>query len=181
MEKRKRKLEKVVENHEVKIKEQKEIIKKLNDSEEKFRFLFENAPDAYFLYDISGIFIDANNAAEELVGYKKEELIAKNMFDLKLLPADQSPGLTDFNLIRKDDGHVFVEIKSLIVKMKDKNVVLSIAHDITKHKKTEKEIERKTEELEKFNRLAIGREFRIIELKNKIKELEGKLNKNGKA
>jgi methyl-accepting chemotaxis protein len=37
------------------------------------------------------------------------------------------------------------------------------------------ELEQTNEDLEKFNRLAVGREIRMIELKKRIKELEGKL------
>lgn len=41
-----------------------------------------------------------------------------------------------------------------------------------------KELQEKMQELEKFNKLAVGREMKMIELKEKIKELEEKLNKD---
>lgn len=44
-----------------------------------------------------------------------------------------------------------------------------------KVKKRTKELEQKNEELARFNRLAVGRELRMVELKKKIEELEGKL------
>ncbi len=40
------------------------------------------------------------------------------------------------------------------------------------------ELEEKNKELERYNNLFVGREFRIKELKDKLKELESKLNKN---
>jgi len=44
-------------------------------------------------------------------------------------------------------------------------------------KRRTKEIESKVYELEKFNRITIGRELRMVELKKRIKELEEKLKK----
>ncbi|MCD4793670.1 MAG: hypothetical protein K8R54_10575 [Bacteroidales bacterium] len=42
-------------------------------------------------------------------------------------------------------------------------------------KERTKELEKKNKDLEEFNELFIGREFRIKELKDKVKELECKL------
>ena len=50
-----------------------------------------------------------------------------------------------------------------------------IIQDITDIKKVEEELKKKLEELEKFHKLTIGRELQMIELKKRIKELEGKL------
>lgn len=40
-------------------------------------------------------------------------------------------------------------------------------------KKKEEELERKNKELRKINKLMVGREERMVELKEKIKQLEG--------
>ena len=44
--------------------------------------------------------------------------------------------------------------------------------DLTEIKKKEEELQEKMEELEKFNRLAVGRELKMIELKEEIKKLK---------
>ncbi|MFH1642322.1 MAG: PAS domain S-box protein [Nanoarchaeota archaeon] len=50
---------------------------------------------------------------------------------------------------------------------------VGVAFDnITDRIKTEEALKKRTQELEKFNRLAVGRELKMIELKKRIKELE---------
>jgi PAS domain-containing protein len=56
------------------LKRQKSMLASLEKSEEKFRVLFEFAPDAYYLSNLEGTLIDGNRTAEELLGYKKGSL-----------------------------------------------------------------------------------------------------------
>lgn len=174
------------------VTDRKQMEEELKNSEERLKVIFEHAPDAYFLYNLKGNLIDGNKAAEELIGYKKEELIGKNIMRSGLLSLDQIPkvvrllaehvlgkatGPNEFVLIRKDRTRVSTEIMATLVKVKGKNLVLGIARDITERKKTEEELKKKNEELERFNKLAVGREIKMIELKKKIKELQEKLNR----
>ena len=124
-------------------------------SEERFRVLFEYAPDAYYLNDLTGTFVDGNKAAEEMTGYKKEEMIGKNFLRLNLLPPRQIPraaallaknvlglptGPDELTLNRKDGQQVTVEIRTFPVKIGNQALVLGIARDITKRKRAEKEL-----------------------------------------
>ena len=63
----------------------------------------------------------------------------------------------------------------------NKKAIMEIFKDITDQKKVEEEKEKlanelqeRVTELEKFQKITIGRELRMIELKNKIKKLEQK-------
>ncbi|MCD6495828.1 MAG: PAS domain S-box protein [Candidatus Aenigmarchaeota archaeon] len=57
--------------------------------------------------------------------------------------------------------------------------ILSSGEDITEKKRAEEALKKKTSELERFNRLAVGRELRMIELKRRIVELEKELAAGG--
>ncbi len=139
-----------------------EMEKKLKESEERFETLFEYAPDAYFLSDLKGHFIDGNRVAELLSGYKRDELIGMNF--LKLLSPDQIIGVgkllaknaagkptgpDEFILKRKDGQFIPVEIRTVPVNIDSKTVVLGIARDITVRKRYEEELKKKTVDLNK--------------------------------
>lgn len=47
----------------------------------------------------------------------------------------------------------------------------SIQRDITAQKQAERQLKKNVAELEQFNRLAVGRELRMIELKRQVNEM----------
>ncbi len=127
----------------------------LRYSEERLKILFESAPDAIYLNDLKGNFIEGNKTAEKMMGYKREELIGKNMLNLKLIPKNQMgrvPKLLarnvlgyptspdEFTLKRKDGSSISVEIRSYPVKIRDEILVLGIARDITERKEVHRRI-----------------------------------------
>ena len=124
----------------------------LKNSEDRLRILFENAPDAIYINDLKGTFIDGNKAAQSLIGFKKAELIGKSFLTLKLLSAKQIPkaagllsknllgqttGPDEFILNRPDGSRIPVDIRTHPVKIKNRTVVLGIARDISERKKAE--------------------------------------------
>ena len=50
-----------------------------------------------------------------------------------------------------------------------------MVHDVTEQKKAEKNLKEKIEELERYKKVTVDRELKMIELKKKIEELEGRL------
>jgi len=134
------------------ITERKQAEEELKNSEERLKILFEYAPDAYYLSDLKGTFIDGNKAAEKIVGYTREELIGKNFLKLSLLDEGQlikaskllaknaigkPSGPDEFTLKAKDGSKVYVEINTIPIKIKEQPLVLGIAHDITDRKKAD--------------------------------------------
>ncbi len=137
------------------VTERKRAEESAERSEERFRVLFEYAPDAYYLNDLTGTFVDGNKAAEEMTGYKKEEMIGKNFLRLNLLPPMQIPraaallaknvlgrptGPDELTLNRKDGQQVTVEIRTFPIKIGNQALVLGIARDVTERKRTEREL-----------------------------------------
>jgi PAS domain S-box-containing protein len=120
----------------------------LKNSEERLRVLFDLAPDGCYMCDLRGRFVDANRAAEEITGYRKEELLGKSLLDpsMGLLPARQVPkaaallatnalekpaGPDEFVLNRKDGTQVTVEVRTFPMRIDGQRLVMGIARDVS--------------------------------------------------
>jgi len=129
-------------------------------SEERFRTLFLRAPDAYFLIDLEGIFLDGNLAAEKLAGAPKEQLVGKNYLklallserDLKLAAQNLSEnrlgkptGPTQYTVRRADGTLVPVEVSTHPMTIDGKPSVLSIARDISTRVEATRKVKRALE------------------------------------
>ncbi len=60
------------------------------------------------------------------------------------------------------------------VEIEGRMVLQATVRDIGKQKKAEEELNTKLAEFERMNKVMIGRELKMVELKSKIKRLEGK-------
>jgi PAS domain S-box-containing protein/putative nucleotidyltransferase with HDIG domain len=151
------------------------------ESDDLLKVLFEYAPDAYYLGDTKGRFLNGNKAAETLVGYRREELIGKSFVDLDLLPGGQlvkaikllamnamrlRTGPDEFTLRRKDGSRVSVEILTRPVKVKGKTVVLGIARDITERKKSQELLDANVQKLIKSREAVIQAIASIVEMRD---------------
>jgi PAS domain S-box-containing protein len=128
----------------------KETEKKLREGEERYHALFDRSLDLVYLHDFEGNFIDANNAALNLLGYKKQEILSLNF--ASLLPEEQMAKalqtlqelkktgaqreVTEFRLKRKDGDFVDVETKASVIYRDGKPYAIQgIRRDITERKK----------------------------------------------
>lgn len=162
----------------------------LKNLEEKFDVLFESASDGYYLNDLDGNFIDGNKAAEDIVGYRREELIGKNMLSSSLLSASQVPMVTailnrnvrgqatgphELTLNRRDGKQVEVEVSTFPIKIKNTTVVLGSLRDITQRKAAERELNEYREHLEEL----VGE--RTLKLREMNEQLQKEINERKAA
>ena len=149
------------------ITERKKMEEALKKSEEKYRKQFEEAMDAIFVADAeTGIIIDCNRAASELVGREKSELVGKHQRILH--PPEKTEGrfTRTFKQHLKDkEGQVLetqvitkkgeikeVAIKANLFEIRGKKLLQGIFRDITERKKTEKARKHFEERLSALNR-----------------------------
>jgi len=116
----------------------------------------------------------------------KKEVEGKNNF--KLYPREQAEAYLkdDLEVIESGKPKLFIEepwetaegkkwVSACKIPYVDEkgNIIgiIGIATDITKHKQAEKELQKKMSDLERFNKLTVDREIRMIELKSEVNKL----------
>ncbi|MCX8154066.1 MAG: PAS domain S-box protein [Candidatus Bathyarchaeota archaeon] len=131
------------------ITKQKRIEHALKESEEKYRALFEESLDAIFVAEAeTGILVDCNRAATELVGRSRSELIG--MHQRLLHPPESIEGeySKTFMLHRRGGGFTVedqivtkngeikdVSIKANLIEAGGKKLLFGVFRDITESKK----------------------------------------------
>ncbi len=138
------------------ITERKRLEESLRKSEEKYRKQFDEVMDAIFVADVeTGILIDCNRAACELVGWEKAELVGKPQRDLH--PPEKTEGefsRTFKQHLKEKEGQILetqvitkkgeikdVAIKANLFELTGRKVLQGSFRDITKQKKTERELQ----------------------------------------
>ena len=160
----------------------------LRESEERFRAVIRAATDAIVGGNDEGEIVFFNPAAEATFGYQRDDILGKPIWHL--MPEQyrdaHKKGLERYRLTgqahvigktvelegRRKDGTEFpLELSLSTWETPEGRFYTGIIRDITERKKNEEEQARSTAELERFNRLAVGREQRMIELKREVNEL----------
>ena len=146
------------------ITERKRMEQSLQESEAKFRTLFESASDALFIIDMDGTILDVNAVAYERLGYTKAELLSLHLSQLDhpsyaaILP-ERMERMKQYGRIaiesahvRKDGSVMPVEINAGTMELNGKKVIFSVIRDITERKQAEQNLLEKTKQLEDLSR-----------------------------
>lgn len=132
---------------------------RLKESEEKYRRLIDSAYDAIFVADCdSGVLIDANKAAEKLIGRPLEKIIG--MHQSKLHPAEEATYYRQLfgEAVNKGTGVFYdlfvsdvrgklipVDVSVNVVELGGKKLIQGVFRDMSDYKKSERALKKSEE------------------------------------
>jgi len=171
------------------ITERKDMEQTLVASERKYRELIDTANSIIIRWDRQGIIHFINEHGARLLGYEAKELLGREASCL--VPPSESNGVDIASLVqnildhperfgsntnenlKKDGTRIWFAWTNRAITDEDGKVreILAVGNDITSLKIAEDALRESNEELSRFNRAAIGRELRMIELKKEINSL----------
>lgn len=127
------------------ITSRKQMEEELTVSEQRYRLLFDTSPDAIFLLNGQGKFVNFNKVAESRYGYSKEELASMTASDLaipefkpmasqKVKAALDTGANFEWQHMCKDGTKLDVEINAQPIKLGDECYIIANVRDITARK-----------------------------------------------
>lgn len=170
---------------ELAIKREKELVEDLSVLEGYIAALWEVLPIPVCVVNGAFIVLEAGNFFFNLFSFNREEIIGESLsiifqnyqdFEKIKNILEREGKVTNYEAIlkTKDSIEIIVFISAVLRKKQEieeepDGYIFSFA-DITSLKKAQQELKEKVIALEKFEKLVVGRELKMIELKNKLKE-----------
>ena len=164
--------------------------KELHENEDKFQAISRTTGEAIFMMDKNDEIVFWNLASEKIFGYTSEEAIGSK-FHTMIVSADQQSSYQKiFNLLTtmqdtdtteqrmqmvmsKKTGEILnINLSISAISVKEKWHAVAIAQDVTEQTKLKEDHELHVLELERINQLMIGRELKMIELKEQLKKFD---------
>jgi len=147
----KHKMERELKDRERRLNEAEKLILKqqVEESQERYRDLFENAQDIIYVLDSESNFIKINKIGIELLGCTKEEAIGSNISrwvtpeSLRIIDERRKKSLsgekvtpTDIiEIVGKNNEHRWTEIRTRVIRSEDRGIEIhGIARDITENR-----------------------------------------------
>jgi two-component system, cell cycle sensor histidine kinase and response regulator CckA len=151
------------------ITERKRAERRLLESEEEYRLLFDGNPHPMAVYDVETLsFLAVNEASVRLYGYSRDEFLAMKVMDIRAVaevPAllqrletfpDTPELVTSLVKHRKKDGTLIdIEGASNPIEFRGRPARLSLANDVSEKKHLEAQL-RQAQKMEAVGRLAGG-------------------------
>ncbi len=144
-------------------------IRKIKQSESKYRMLFENSADAILIHDMNAKMLAANHMACEQLGYSRSELMSMPVASLEATTGENTiqDRLTHVNhiistafetVLKRSDGSTLnAEVSARQIYWNEQPAIMNICRDITERKKNEEKRARLSEQLRQAHKMeAIG-------------------------
>lgn len=145
----------------VDITERKMAEDALRKSEEKLRVMFESMTDGVVVTDLNTTVVDVNKAALDLFGYRKDEVIGRNGFEIlsldqqdramqemaRSLEGTETSGIQEYSLLTRDGSRLDAEISINKLSDVDGNPYgfVTVIRDVTERKKAEESLKESEE------------------------------------
>ncbi len=153
------------------ITEKVNLRRSLEESERKYRELYNSAPDLMHSLDEDGYIIECNDTEVKVLGYSRRELLGKHMkellperfhgvFDEKFQELKEKGSVeAEWEIIKKDGSTINVHVRAIAIYDSNGRFLKtsSIMHDVTELKKLEQEKEQLREQFIQAQKMeAIG-------------------------
>jgi len=134
------------------ITERKQAEEALRESEARLRKLFEAIPEAVMIHDEEGNILHINDVGAKRLEWPVEELVGKNLREI--VKPENAASIADHVTKARTDGscifettyiaqngkYVIAEVNERPIELEGKNVILSVARDITERKRAEQQL-----------------------------------------
>ncbi|MBI5555346.1 MAG: PAS domain S-box protein [Elusimicrobia bacterium] len=168
------------------ITERKKAEDSLKEAKAAIERIINSVQDVFYVFDLQGKFIYWNKALNRVTGYSDEEIAsmtspeffsAEDTWRVKesmAKVAKEGSARLEVSVVNKDGRQIPYEFTSSLLKDSQGNIsgISGNGRDLTDRQRMEEELQKRLSELERFNKVTMEREKRIIELKKKVKELE---------
>ncbi len=134
-----------------------QIGQRLQESEEKYRAVVQQAADCLLLHDLDGNILDVNARTCETYGYTRDELLRMNVSDLdpdyvereeggafwrRMRPGE--PLIIEVRHVTKDGALLSAEVCVSLIELRGQMFVLGLSRDITARKRAEEKLREAT-------------------------------------
>ena len=167
------------------ITERKKAEQAVKESEERLKTILETTHEGFWMADNETRTVDVNNSMCQLLGRPREQIIGRKVSEFldeenqailsKQMQLRERGIVSGYEIayLRPDGTKVpcILSATPLLDTAGHKIGSFAMVTDITERKQAEEELRRNIEDLERFSKMAVGREERMIELKNEINNL----------
>jgi len=160
------------------------------DEKEMFESTIDSLPGIYYQINMKGNFVRWNQMFKQVSGYNDEEMrgmVAQDLFNDndKDRVARAMEGVFKFgeseveaDFVTRSSEEIPYLFTGRKFVFKGEPFLIGMGLDISNLKKIEKSLRKSNQELEAFNRIAVGREKRMIELKQMVNHMSRQLHRD---